>query len=387
MGQHATAFAILALAFLVLALRARLGGAQLERSVQVQPIQALQPCVQLTILAYWAVYWVELRSHAGPIALHILYCYGLEGVLSWAAGRTWRVTLGVFPVVFSTNLFLYYSPESQLYIYALYTVAFAGKALVRRSNGRHIFNPSALGMSVMIVLEMIIPQHMAFHVDVDHAFLLPPNMVEVLFLISVIGQLRIPIVYTTLGAFATLFSGAFYLGQSAVSVFYPASFIAILLLVTDPRTSPRTPIGQFLYGATYGACYQVMTDVFSMTLGHDGGSKVLAVLPANLMVPWADRVGGRLRDRTEPLFRHNAAWVGAWMVMITVIWGGQPERKQQFFDLWVPDHISRGNTWIERDEQGRVTCEANQVFCQPFSLVAEGRMWMERGREHDRTQR
>lgn len=375
--HHLTAFALLAAWLIALAVRSRRGGPSLDHEVSVAPIQALQPMVQLTILSYWAIYWTDLRSHAGFIALHILFCYGLDLAWSWTLGRRWRLTLGVFPVVFSTNLFLYYQPEHMILAYALYAVAFGGKALVTRSSGRHVFNPSALGMSVMILGGYA--AWWSLPIEVDHAFLLPPNMIEVLFLIALIGQTRIPIVFTTLGAYASLNMPWPALTDHGVSVFYPSTFIAILLLVTDPRTSPRTPVGQLLFGATYGLAYHGITDVSSYLWGHDGSAKVLAVLPANLVVPWVERLGERanrwLSDLFEPpLYK---AWVGAWIVTIVGTWGLQPERKQTFFHLFTPDHVAKANPWVQRDDGGRITCEANPVFCTPFSFPSEARMWIE----------
>jgi hypothetical protein len=282
----------------------------------------------------------------------------------------------MFPVVFSTNLFLYYVDESMLYAYALYVVALVGKATLRR-DGRHIFNPSALGMSVMIGLELLVPSWMAHHVDVDHAFLLAPNMMELLFLVALAGQFRLPIVYTTLGAWLVLETGVGSFGIAPVSAYYPSTFIAILLLVTDPRTSARSPVGQLLYGAVYGLGYQWMSDGFQWSVGHDGGAKVLAVLPANLAAPWLDRVGASLQARVARAFAAHEAWVFVWIACVLFTWAGQPDRKQQFFDLWVPDHERNGTPWIRRDDEGRVTCATNPVFCRPFSFSEELRMWRE----------
>jgi hypothetical protein len=245
--------------------------------------------VQLTILLYWSLYWPELRSHWGWIGLHVLFCYGLDAALAWAADRPWRLTAGMFPVVFSTNLFLYYVDESMLYAYALYVVALVGKATLRR-DGRHIFNPSALGMSVMIGLELLVPSWMAHHVDVDHAFLLAPNMMELLFLVALAGQFRLPIVYTTLGAWLVLETGVGSFGIAPVSAYYPSTFIAILLLVTDPRTSARSPVGQLLYGAVYG-------------LGTSG-------CPTGSSGPWGTTVARR-SSRCSPPTSPTPGWIGS----------------------------------------------------------------------------
>lgn len=377
MNAHLIAYGAMACWFVALWLRQRAGGPAFVREQAITRIQALQPCVQLTILTYWAVYWPELRTHAGWITLHIGFAYLADAAFAWTLGRTWRITLGIFPVVFSTNLFLYYADHNMLYAYLLYLVAFAGKALIRWKDGGHIFNPSSLGMSVMLLAAAFLPRWFPHPIDVDHAFLLPPNIIEVLFLISMIGQMRIRVIFTTLGAALTLLSGAFHVGSAHVSLFYPASFIAVLLLVTDPRTSPRSAVGQLLYGATYAASYQLLSDGFTELWGHDGGAKVLGVLPANLTVPFWDRIGRQVDARLGAIvsMRFNPSWVALWALLVFGLWGLQPERKQGFFDLWVPDHEKGQNPWIQHDAEGRVTCEANPVFCRPFSLSREVRMW------------
>src|SRR5687767_15563588 len=68
-----------------------------------------------------------------------------------------------------------------------------------------------------------------------------------------------------------------------------AVFLGLHLLVTDPSTSPRTPLGRLVFGMLYGcgvfALYSLLGSLGQPTF-YD---KLMCVPLLNLSVPWIDR--------------------------------------------------------------------------------------------------
>jgi hypothetical protein len=99
-------------------------------------------------------------------------------------------------------------------------------------------------------------------------------------------------------------------------------FLGLHLLVTDPSTSPRTPLGRLFFGILYGL------GVFGLysLLGAMGAptfyDKLMCVPLLNLSVPVVDRVVAAIVKRPilsslrldGPLGKGNLAHMGAWVV-------------------------------------------------------------------------
>src|SRR5262249_39136634 len=133
------------------------------------------------------------------------------------------------------------------------------------------------------------------------------------------------------GAAATLFLLSWiYTSATGVPYFLdseiPAAvFLGLHLLVTDPSTSPRTPIGKAIFGVMYGAgvfiLYWLLTSIGAPTF-YD---KLLCVPLLNLSVKWIDRVAARIADNVPPMPAaaslnplHMVAW-GALFLSMTAI--------------------------------------------------------------------
>ena len=113
----------------------------------------VQSLCQLTVYAYWGWYWPPVYDFApllfgpAPLRLRVRHAAGVV-----ASRRTMSLGFGPFPIVFSTNLFLWFKDDWFSLQFAAHRASgFLGKAFVRweRDGKRvHIFNPSAFTLAL-----------------------------------------------------------------------------------------------------------------------------------------------------------------------------------------------------------------------------------------------
>ncbi len=374
----AIAFALLGVWGLLLHLRARRDGRKLTVVKRFVPIHALQSSWQAIILLYWGLYWTPLASHVPHMLVQIAYCVAFDALLALTVHRKWSVGYTPLPVVFSTNLFLYYEDQYFGWWFVLYGIVYLGKALVHWRGPRgHIFNPSAFAMAVMTLGFLFVPDMVPTYRGIDHEFWLPPNMVEVLFLVTLTTMWRVPIVLVTLGAYFG-FTAETFRGAAPPFVFYPAIFIAIILLIPDPKTSPRTPVGQLLFGYAYGSMVHLWANLGHEVWGHDASAKIVAVPIVNLLVPWLDRLGKKFE---RPFFafldrRYNVIHMAIWIAVVVTAYAGNPQVKSGLFGASGPDHERWENRHVVLEADGSVECASNPAYCEPFSFGHEARLWL-----------
>jgi TPR repeat protein len=247
------------------------------------------------------------------------------------------VGFGPIPIVFSTNLFLWFKDDWFAFQFLLIAVGFLGKAFIQwERDGRrsHIFNPSAFALALFsLVLIVTGSTSITWAQEINTTFALGPRIYLVLFLIGLVVMYNFSTTYVTASAAATLFGlSALYGAATGVPYFIDteipsAVFLGLHLLVTDPSTSPRTPLGRVIFGVSYGG------GVFGLytLLGALGVptfyDKLLCVPLLNLLVPTIDRVVARIGARPlvtwlglePPLGRRNLAHVAAWIVFFGVM--------------------------------------------------------------------
>ena len=179
------------------------------------------------------------------------------------ARQPYGLGFGPFPIVFSTNLFLWFKDDWFLFQFLLIAVGFLGKAFVRweRDGKRvHIFNPSAFTLALFSLVLHRRPARPAltWAQEINTTFSLGPRIYTVLFLIGLVVMYFFAITPVTAMAAATLFGlSALYMAVTGVPYFVDseiptAVFLGLHLLVTDPSTSPRTPLGRAIFGVLYG---------------------------------------------------------------------------------------------------------------------------------------
>jgi hypothetical protein len=215
-------------------------------------------CVYL----YWGWFWPPVYDFFPLLAGQLLFAYAFDILLAWSRGEDYQFGWGPFPIVFSTNLFLWFKDDWFYWQFVLIALGFAGKAFVRwnRDGKRvHIFNPSAFTLAVFsVVLIATGTTSMTWAQEINTTFSLGPNIYTALFLIGLVVMYFFAITTVTAAAAITLVGlAALYFSITGVPYFVDsdipsAVFLGLHLLVTDPSTSPRTPLGRLIFGILYG---------------------------------------------------------------------------------------------------------------------------------------
>ena len=198
-------------------------------------------------------------------------------------------------------------------------VGFMGKEYVRwHREGRnvHIFNPSAFALGIFSLLLIATnTTSITWGQEIASTLTLAPNIYTFLFLIGLVVMYFFSITLVagmaaiTLFSFSTLYSfgaGVPYFIDSDIPA---AVFLGLHLLVTDPSTSPRTPLGKLMFGMLYGigvfALYTLL-DLVGVPTFYD---KLLCVPLLNLSVIVIDRMV-RSIDSEAALNLWKSSWFG-----------------------------------------------------------------------------
>ena len=297
----------------------------------------VQGLCQFTVYAYWGWFWPPVYDFMPLLAAQLLFAYAFDMQLAWLRGEKYQLGFGPFPIVFSTNLFLWFKDDWFYWQFVLIAVGFLGKAYVRwvRDGKRvHIFNPSAFTLALFsVVLLATGTTNLTWGQEIATTFSLGPRIYTVLFLVGLVVMYFFSITPVTAAAAATLFGGsALYLAITGVPYFVDsdipsAVFLGLHLLVTDPSTSPRTPLGRLIFGVMYGAgvfALYALLGALGLPTFYD---KLLCVPLLNLAVPTIDRAVRAIGDRPilsrlgldPPLGRANLAHMAVWVALFGVM--------------------------------------------------------------------
>ena len=307
----------------------------------------VQACAHTGILLYWGWYWRPVYDAAPLIAAQILFAYTFDMLLTWSRRETYTLGFGPFPVVFSMNLFLWFKADWFAWQFVMIATAFTGKAMLQWTKaGRrtHIFNPSALALTVMSIgLLLTAKSDITWGREIAITQFYPPQMYLFLFVVSLPGQLLFGVASMTLAAVTTTYlfglayfaaTGTYFFIDSYVPI---AVFLGMHLLFTDPSTSPRSDAGRIIFGALYGlsvvGLYALLTAAGLPTF-YD---KLLQVPLMNLSVRQIDRIVERAK--VLPRFVENGrnlTWVGVWGLLFAIMsaTGLNDRHPGQWFPFW-----------------------------------------------------
>ncbi|MFT4814816.1 MAG: hypothetical protein ACI80L_002129 [Pseudohongiellaceae bacterium] len=231
-------------------------------SVVLRPQHYIQAMVQFSVYAYWGYYWRPVYDHAWLMLAQLLFAYTFDMLLAWSRRREYSLGFGPVPIIFSINLFLWFRDDWFYMQFVMIAVGFMGKEYVRwNRDGRstHIFNPSAFALGLFsLVLIATNTTGLTWGQDIASTLTLAPNIYTFLFLVGLIVMYFFSITLVASMAAITLFGvSALYSASTGVPYFFdseiPAAvFLGLHLLITDPSTSPRTPLGKTFFGALYG---------------------------------------------------------------------------------------------------------------------------------------
>ena len=246
------------------ALFLRLQRASLGRSLRMElRLQHyLQAAVQLVVFAYWGWYWRPVYDMAWLLVAQLAFAYAFDMLLAWSRRGSYVLGFGPFPIIFSTNLFLWFRDDWFYLQFLMIAVGFMGKEFVRwRREGKmtHIFNPSAFSLGLFsLVLIATDTTHLTWGQEIATTLSLAQSIYVFLFLAGLIVMYFFSITLVAASAATVLFgSSALYSALTGVPYFLDseiptAVFLGLHLLVTDPSTSPRTPLGKTVFGVLYG---------------------------------------------------------------------------------------------------------------------------------------
>jgi hypothetical protein len=302
-----------------------------------RPQHYIQTMCHLSVYTYWGWHWPPVYEYAWLLAAQLLFAYAFDMMLGWSRRGSYGLSWGPFPIVFSTNLFLWFRDDWFYLQFVLIATGFLGKEFVRwhrEGKSVHIFNPSAFSLALFsVVLIATGTTGITWGPEIASTLSLAPHIYVFLFFIGLVVMYFFSVTLVAASAAAVLFGlSALYASVTGVPYFLDseipsAVFLGLHLLVTDPSTSPRTPFGRLLFGVLYGL------GVFGLysLLGAMGAptfyDKLLCVPLLNLSVPAIDRVVRALepgavltRLRLDgPLGRGNLAHMGVWVVFFAVM--------------------------------------------------------------------
>lgn len=324
--------------------------------VRPKPQHYIQTFCHSSVYLYWGYYWPPVYPYLPLLAGQLIFAYAFDILLAWSRGRKYEFSWGPVPIVFSTNLFLWFKDDYYYWQFALIALAFVGKSFIRwNRDGKyvHIFNPSALTLATFsLVLLATGSTSLTWAQEINTTFSLGPHIYTVLFLIGLVVMYFFAITTVTATAAITLVGlSALYYSTTGVPYFLDsdipsAVFLGMHLLVTDPSTSPRTPFGRTIFGFLYGlgvfGLYALL-GAMGMPTFYD---KLLCVPLLNLAVPSIDRLVKTIGDR--PILRalkldgplgkgnlaHMAAW-GAFFALMTATGSADGMHRGDSLPFWV----------------------------------------------------
>ena len=303
---------------------------------ELRPQHYVQALVQLALFAYWGWYWRPVYDFAWLLAAQLVFAYAFDMLLCWSRRRTYVIGFGPFPVIFSTNLFLWFRDDWFYLQFFMLAVGFLGKEFVRwHRDGRstHIFNPSAFSLGLFsLVLLVTGTSDLTWGDSIATTLNLAPNGYLVLFLLGLVVMYFFSITLVAACAAGVLFAlSALYTELMGVPFFIDseipiAVFLGLHLLVTDPSTSPRTASGKVMFGVLYGlgvfGLFELL-GLFALPTFYD---KLLCVPLLNLSVQRIDRMARALRPvlvrraAVDAVSRRaNLAHMAVWVLFFSVM--------------------------------------------------------------------
>ncbi len=298
-----------------------------------KPVHYVQLTMHSCIYAYWGWYWREVYHQIPLIVAQLVFAYVLDMLVCWSRRDKWILGFGPFPIVLSTNLFLWFKPDWYFLQFLMLATGVLCKEFItwtRDGRRAHIFNPSAIALFIFSVgLIVTHSTGITWGEEIAVSFDRPPYIYLEIFLLGLVVQALFSVTLVTLSAAAALYAlnlvfthstGLYYFIDTNIPA---AVFLGLHLLVTDPATSPRKNFGKIVFGAGYGVA------VFGLywLLGRLGAptfyDKLLCVPPLNLTVRALDRASVSLaRHFRMPAWtprRANFAHMGLWICLFVIM--------------------------------------------------------------------
>jgi len=298
-------------------------------------VHYVQAAMQSCVYIYWGRYWPEVYQHAPLIAAQIIFAYALDMLICWSRRDKWILGFGPFPIILSTNLFLWYKDDWFFLQFLMVATGILGKEFIKwKREGRltHIFNPSAFSLFVFsVVLIATKSTNVTWGEEIATTLARPPHIYLEVFLVGLVVQALFSVTLVTLSAAASLFllnlvythtTGVYHFVDSNIPI---SVFLGLHLLVTDPATSPRTTTGKVVFGGMYGAGAFALYGALGWFDAPQFYDKLLCVPMLNLTVRALDRMSRALGERLRSLVsvwtwsprQANLAFMIVWIALFS----------------------------------------------------------------------
>ena len=86
--------------------------------------------MHISVFAYWGYFWRPVYDHAWLLVGQLLFAYAFDMLLSWSRRESYGLGFGPFPIIFSTNLFLWFRDDWFYLQFLMLAVGFMGKEVV-----------------------------------------------------------------------------------------------------------------------------------------------------------------------------------------------------------------------------------------------------------------
>ncbi len=240
--------------------------------------------------------------------------YRRDHVLVWPASSIQTgVSVGFIFRVGGTEHGDYWSLRGLHIFVFVIALSLLPKYLIRR-NGRHIFNPSNIGLAWALLL--IGPSH----VFSEHLWWAPlgaPVLIAMAVILGggfwVLRQVKmLPMVMTFLATFFILIAAFALAGRSYYATWHdgpvggsfywltialsPELLIFVFFMITDPQTAPKSPLGRHIYAVatafTAAGLILIQPTEFGIKVAI-----LSSLLLTCALVPWFERLATRIQDR------------------------------------------------------------------------------------------
>jgi hypothetical protein len=300
----------------------------------------IQATLQISVFVYWGWYSPQVYEEVEMILAQIAFAYVFDMLLSWSRRDSYVLGFGPFPIIFSTNLFLWFRDDWFYLQFLMVAVGFLGKEFVRwtREGKRvHIFNPAAFSLGIFsLALIVTGATDLTWGPQIASTLELAPNIYLFLFVIGLIVMYFFSITLISAFTAATLFGlSALYMQVTGVPYFLDSEipitvFLGLHLLVTDPSTSPRSPSGKMVFGVLYGFAVFALYELLGQLGVPTFYDKLLCIPLLNLSVQRIDRLVrsfkeqplldrlGLLRVSRQANLVHMAVWIGFFATMTAI---------------------------------------------------------------------
>jgi len=277
--------------------------------IEIRPQHYIQAMVQSSVFIYWGWYWSPVYEMAWIMLGQLLFAYAFDILLFWSRGKKYILGFGPFPIILSTNLFLWFKDDWFYLQFLMIAVGFLGKEFVRWNRGGrrvHIFNPSAFSLGLFSLgLIATGATDLSWGQQIASTLSLAPSIYLFLFSVGLVVMYFFSITLVAGSAAATLFLlSAIYSGWSGVPYFVDseiptAVFLGLLLLVTDPSTSPKTQLGKVFFGGFYGLGVFGLYSLLGFLGVPTFYDKLLCVPLLNLSVERIDKLASHVMGRVR----------------------------------------------------------------------------------------